>query len=1222
MSIPAQTLKTPTIAEWETGKLQNIGNYGEPFTDQKNNLEANLKKQKEDDARVFQILGAEGYEKLHGKAYNANFEFQNESTTARTNFIQAISTSFGDKLLASNTITKDPVSLNNIANDAAAEPNGAKNLQELYEAAILEERESIAYKNAAFLQSVEVYRGGNFSKKEGEGHVIIIAGPSGAGKTRARPAVVKETTHGVLVKNSDPTQIRPDQHLVVTVDGGIEREVSQVRDLMNRASLKLGYGGIEDLEEITTKASGKTKLKNVIEEAANAKGLHLVIATTSPQKELKKYMGPGSKRNVVYSFVKIPWKTVANIAYRRAFASKKTEYKGNIDQISKPPESKKHGGLSSYLWGKREASQAGKEYLKKQKQNEERQKAGDLNTDKSSSEIKETVEKAEIYKIKKDLVFMKFVDEKGNTTNLDSKKKAVDFKSSNKGISMTVRQVKAWEAYKKENPDADARDWYKNNKENEMLVSEKIIIGTSKKTIQEIEQSQRTDIENSIKELKDNASKGFDGEGDSLLKLRLLKDNSVLQFKDLLSLFENPESLKNLSWPYSHASNALIAELFKKQQALIESPNISLDEKNKALQEMNTLKDKLLIFNLKDNTKKIQELQSKLEKITDNRISIENIENEIVILKREQSNPKFKAIIDKIDALELNFKSINPSTPITSKAEVHQEENVDPDDEIELPPPPAPPVSQAYPAELTVKEPLIEQKVKVEEKPLAINSEKSDFLELPSKVEEYNLEKIKEVLKDVNFTNLLNILHRDCKFYITSDQGEKQRFFFKNDNLAVQNIREPGIDTLTMQEFIPKLYEFLSGEKLSPEELAKIPELKNNNDIILFFENIKDPSALLALSEICDIAPFTSSGEESIKTAFFFTENNTTTNFTGGSIRERAYSFSVTKSARGFSAEYSGNVLGITKKELSPTVLQRDEDNHLKTDEGYTGDSNSFLFSVKASATVSTNPNTGIVKLQQNSSFENIPSDKKFQIILDAKEREILLRKINKKPSWFSSLLNRIKDYFSKSSRVDASTIQPMSPTNVSNAPQEPANPVMVPLTRSNSIEPPLSLIANPESSREPPPSTYPPKLGKAHPISEKMRPLSEVLLTQKQVQEIDTMKDMAKIKTTDSADGNLKKLEYLEGKDPVAVVNRFEALQKTADEKPIEYVLEISGSIQDNRTKDFAINQLMSCGENTKIIGITTKDGYSNVPLDVTEFNKWVVESQTLTNIYSLNNI
>lgn len=1127
------------ILEWTAKKTNNVSNYhpqkkekeeGEKEKTVQEQQEAVQKQQAEDNARVFAILGPDGYKELHGDT-KENLDKISDSTEARTNFIKAISDSFGDDFFATPPITETlygPTLLDALSVQAKAK---GYDLKTLYKEAIQEERNSKAYKNAVFLRSVEVYDGGDFGDKQ---KVIIISGGSGSGKTSVRPDIVQMVTGAQkstdaspvdlsLVNgaqrnaDADPAKLSEDQHLVVTVDGGIEREVSQVRDLMNETSLKLGFGGVDDLEDFTTGATTGEKLKKTIENAANHKGLHLAIPTTTPTKELKKYMREGT--DVSYVIVENTEEVVSVLSRRRAFATIGTPIPKEGD---KKPESKKPGYKVVYLFCTLLARYGAYEYAKKQKELK-----------------KEPI----IIKVKKGLLLVKRKESANGPSFIPCSKR------DPKCIVMTQAQLDAWphankmttRYFKKDGkeivtsilmPGINIEDWplkpnekhskqAKEFKAIEDEINEHIANNNIQKAIElrnsitpeqiysarymeeygpckqkskesfsfapiksDVPAIKRLQIKQ-VQKLVVNLESGKLSEKKARLHLRLLRFHTAFTFIDLLNLYKSP-ALKesSLEWPSSVAAAKLMIKCLDRQEALLKDLETSPENRELILKQVQALKDALP--------------------------------------KQDGTHSNMKSVIDKINTI------------------------------------------QRLPAPI-------------------IYPSKSYSLALPSSVEQYDLNDAKRKLEKVSFPNLLNSVRRANKFYITDEQGAQQRFFFKDPPPPPPvnpNMIEPGIEGLKMEEFIPKLYEFLTGTKLSPEQLKLLPTLITNNDIKSLFKDIKDPNAIIALSEICDPAPFTAAGEIAIKTALFFTENNNTTHFQGGSIRDRAdeaHSFIVTKSASGFSAEYSGNVLGITQDETSTNMLQRTEDDTLKTDDdGFTGDPKRPLFTIKASTTVSINPDTGFIELKQSSSFENIPKDKNFQIVLDAEKRATLLQEIENaqqpKPSETAAAIR---------------TPVPLVPL---------AQPVHT--THSSTTPKPVTVL-------EPEYHGYPPKPQERRSTTEKMRPLSSVLLTQVQVDDIDKMRDKATIMTTDS--GGMKKLECLAGKDPVAVVNAFEVLQMSADKTPIEYILEISGNKLDVSTKDFAINQLMSCGENTKIIGISI----NGTPLDEKEFTGWVTEAQ-----------
>jgi hypothetical protein len=316
--------------------------------------------------RVQTILGAEAYGKLHNKVK----ESDSQGSEARKVFMKALVKIGGDKLTQTTTVENKEQTLKTIGNN-----HGVPNLVKLYKDAIEEERKSENYVNAAFLKSIQVYSGGDFNKQQ----VIIIAGPSGVGKSKVRSELVHKITQGTLDENTDPAKInKKTQHLVVFVDGGIERETSQIRDLMNKTALKLGYAGIEDLEKITTSASTESKVKKFIEKVSTDPALgdlnldlpilHLVIPTTHPSSDLKQYMKSDSVSEVSYVSVLGNKDAVAYTSDTRAFSKTGVSFPpiDKIDENIRLPESKKPGNIVSFDTGTYLAKAGEDKYIEKQ----------------------------------------------------------------------------------------------------------------------------------------------------------------------------------------------------------------------------------------------------------------------------------------------------------------------------------------------------------------------------------------------------------------------------------------------------------------------------------------------------------------------------------------------------------------------------------------------------------------------------------------------------------------------------------------------------------------------------------------------------------------------------------------------------------------------------------------------------------------------------------------
>lgn len=142
----------------------------------------------------------------------------------------------------------------------------------LYQAAILEEANSPEFREAVFLQSIDHYEGETLDKPLD----VVMGGASSTGKT-----FVKESAFLAAAKNF-PKKTNPDGfvamegNFVVSVDGAVPREMSQVSGLLLQVALSKGYKGIEDLHD------SKLDIKKNIQAAALAstQNLNLYIPET------------------------------------------------------------------------------------------------------------------------------------------------------------------------------------------------------------------------------------------------------------------------------------------------------------------------------------------------------------------------------------------------------------------------------------------------------------------------------------------------------------------------------------------------------------------------------------------------------------------------------------------------------------------------------------------------------------------------------------------------------------------------------------------------------------------------------------------------------------------------------------------------------------------------------------------------------------------------------
>lgn len=250
----------------------------------------------------------------------------------------------------------------------------------LYQLAIEEERFSKEFVNAVFAKSTVKVEGAIWDKRR---PIITVAGPSSSGKSVAAQAVLeqanrfmpKKQAQSVPGAESEPPAPQETNYAVFS-DGGIERELSQVRKIAIQLALRNGYTGVSDLEKMS---EVKNKVKTcVFNEVKASQTLGLVIPETfaglrkgvGALKELQK-----DPRNVVI-FSRVDGekpstfkKVVAYLGTRRAFKSSGFDASENNDiSYNKEglPESKAYG-VGGFYWGVRGSKKAESQFIASQK---------------------------------------------------------------------------------------------------------------------------------------------------------------------------------------------------------------------------------------------------------------------------------------------------------------------------------------------------------------------------------------------------------------------------------------------------------------------------------------------------------------------------------------------------------------------------------------------------------------------------------------------------------------------------------------------------------------------------------------------------------------------------------------------------------------------------------------------------------------------------------------
>jgi len=158
-------------------------------------------------------------------------------TTARNDYLNFLAKRMHE-------LTRVPTNSQHITMEELLTPEG----KDLYLAALEEETNSREFREAVLLASTKHFPGKAWNQPK----VIIGAGSTGAGKSYARDQVV------LSVSEEKDHDAHPGNN-VVSIDGGVERETSQIRMLTLQVALSRGYDGVDDLQEISEKIGIKVK---------------------------------------------------------------------------------------------------------------------------------------------------------------------------------------------------------------------------------------------------------------------------------------------------------------------------------------------------------------------------------------------------------------------------------------------------------------------------------------------------------------------------------------------------------------------------------------------------------------------------------------------------------------------------------------------------------------------------------------------------------------------------------------------------------------------------------------------------------------------------------------------------------------------------------------------------------------------------------------------------
>ncbi|MFA6303483.1 MAG: hypothetical protein WC627_10210 [Legionella sp.] len=141
--------------------------------------------------------------------------------------------------------------------------------KELYRLALEEEANSKEFMDALFTKSTKKVGGEAWAQRP----VVIVAGPSSSGKSTAVTMVLK-----LANKFIPKIKGQKAENYAVIIDGGIAREVSQMRKLVIEAATNQGFTGIKDIQ--TFKAPLDAAKDRVAAAAFSSTKLGIIIPET------------------------------------------------------------------------------------------------------------------------------------------------------------------------------------------------------------------------------------------------------------------------------------------------------------------------------------------------------------------------------------------------------------------------------------------------------------------------------------------------------------------------------------------------------------------------------------------------------------------------------------------------------------------------------------------------------------------------------------------------------------------------------------------------------------------------------------------------------------------------------------------------------------------------------------------------------------------------------
>jgi hypothetical protein len=264
--------ETPDGSAFSEDLSLQIGEYG-------NSLDSATSIQKEVDSQLS--------EKAKGELYKRTSP--TDKTKAREDFISYLEKKFDSmpKCQASmgEKVADPQRAITSIKELFAGDKKGIQ----LFERAIAEEKTSKDYRNAVFLASHKSCGENKWKDRL----AIMVSAPSGSGKSFLSQKIfdaIDDTINGGQRKTfNEETGVNS----VIVVDGDIERELSQVRQLMLQTAAKKGFSGIKDLQN---KTDAGFKIKDIILATAKAQPNFNICVNTSHDKhyfsDMKKQSDP------------------------------------------------------------------------------------------------------------------------------------------------------------------------------------------------------------------------------------------------------------------------------------------------------------------------------------------------------------------------------------------------------------------------------------------------------------------------------------------------------------------------------------------------------------------------------------------------------------------------------------------------------------------------------------------------------------------------------------------------------------------------------------------------------------------------------------------------------------------------------------------------------------------------------------------------------------------